>query len=96
MLDKITGGVYKSTPHRVKCQTRNARLSYPFFFDPDYFAQIKPIEGMMNIIDDKEERWDKSSVHEISGTFGEYLIRKNSRSFPELHDKVIKSLDCNN
>ena len=91
MLDRMTGGLYKSTPHRVKCQTEGNRLSYPFFFDPSFTAEVKPIEGLLNdgIVDDKDDRWDKASVHAFSGTYGEYLLRKVSKVFPELHSAVI-------
>ncbi len=90
MLDRMTGGLYRSTPHRVKCQTKNDRLSYPFFFDPNFFAEVKPIEGLMMQEDDKDERWDRASVHRFSGTYGQYLLNKVSKVFPELHGQVLK------
>lgn len=90
MLDRMTGGLYKSTLHRVKCQTKGNRLSYPFFFDPSFNAEVKAIENCgSSLTDDKDERWDKSSVHAFSGTYGDYLMKKVSKVFPELHNKVI-------
>lgn len=92
MLDRMTGGLYRSTPHRVKCQTKGNRLSYPFFFDPSFNAEVRAIEGLVNtksLVDDKDQRWDKSSVHQFTGTYGEYLMKKVSKVFPELHNKVI-------
>src|SRR5918996_1644744 len=43
MLDRMTAGQYKSTPHRVQNVTRRDRISFPFFFDPNFDAKIKPI-----------------------------------------------------
>ena len=90
MMDRMTGGLFRSTPHRVKRQILNDRLSYPFFFDPNFFAAVQQIEGIKMQTDDKDERWDKASVHEFSGTYGEYLLKKVSKVFPELSRKVIE------
>ena len=86
MLDRMTGGRYKSTPHRVHNLARRDRLSFPFFFDPNFNAEVKPIEGVDRdvIAADRADRWDKASVHEFSGTYGDYLLRKVSKVFPQL------------
>ncbi|MEK6300897.1 MAG: 2-oxoglutarate and iron-dependent oxygenase domain-containing protein [Acidobacteriota bacterium] len=89
MLDRMTGGLYRSTPHRVKNPARRDRLSFPFFFDPNYNVEVKPIEVSWPVDDDREERWDRASVHEFNGTYGEYLLSKVSRVFPELHREVV-------
>jgi hypothetical protein len=41
------------------------------------------------VVDYREERWDRASVHEFNGTYGEYLLGKVSRVFPELHREVL-------
>ncbi len=87
MLDRMTGGLYKSTPHRVRNVSGRARLSFPFFFDPNFNAEVKPIE--MPAYDDKNERWDCASVHEFKGTYGEYLLGKVAKVFPELRQTVL-------
>ena len=89
MLDRMTGGLYRSTPHRVRNVNESARLSFPFFFDPDFDAEVKPIDPHASVDDDKEGRWDGASVHEFRGTYGEYLLRKVSAVFPELGDDVL-------
>jgi len=89
MLDRMTRGLYRSTPHRAKNRTGYDRLAYPFFFDPNFNAEVKAIELDRRIDDDREERWDRASVHEFSGTYGDYLLGKVSRVFPQLRRDVL-------
>jgi isopenicillin N synthase-like dioxygenase len=91
MLDRMTGGLYRSTPHRVENRSGHDRLSFPFFFDPNFNAEVRPIEGINTAVvsDDKDERWDRTSVHEFRGTYGEYLLGKVSKVFPQLRKKVL-------
>jgi len=89
MLDRMTGGLYRSTPHRVRNPGDRDRLSFPFFFDPNFDAEVKRIvsDGVIkddHIDDDKHERWDGASVHEFRGTYGDYILAKVSKVFPEL------------
>lgn len=89
MLDRMTGGLYRSTPHRVRNLSSRNRLSFPFFFDPNFNAEVKPIQPKLPASDDPQERWDKLSVHEFSGTYGDYLLNKVSKVFPELKREVL-------
>ncbi len=85
MLDRLTRGLYRSTPHRVRNVTTRGRLSFPFFFDPNFKARIEPIDlSGAAMSDDKDERWDKASVHTFEGTYGDYILDKVSKVFPEL------------
>lgn len=100
MLDKLTKGVYRSTPHRVRCHPSEDRYSFPFFFDPAFDAEIIPLPttSLMALLkennseevtlptDDKNTRWDGRSVHEISGKFGKYLTYKMSSILPVLKE----------
>jgi isopenicillin N synthase-like dioxygenase len=43
MLERLTGGRYRSTPHRVRNTSGHDRLSFPLFFDPDFTAAIEPL-----------------------------------------------------
>lgn len=87
MLDRLTGGAYKSTPHRVKNVSGKSRLSFPFFFDPAFDAEIVPLP-QATASDDSAERWDQANVHAWSGTYGDYLIGKVSRVFPALAEQA--------
>lgn len=89
MLDRMTGGAYRSTAHRVRVPVEHDRLSFPFFFDPNFNAEVKPIEGVGSYDDDKERRWDKASVHQFRGTYGDYLLNKVSKVFPQLRRDVL-------
>lgn len=89
MLDRLTGGLYRSTPHRVRNVSGRDRLSFPFFFDPNWQAEIEPLPLDHLVVDDRQERWDQANVHAIHGTYGEYLLGKVSKVFPHLQREVL-------
>jgi isopenicillin N synthase-like dioxygenase len=91
MLDRMTGGRYRSTPHRVRNPAPRDRLSFPFFFDPGFSALVRPIDlsGRDRPPDDAADRWDRASVHAFEGTYGDYLLAKVGKVFPELRSKVM-------
>ncbi len=90
MLDRITGGLYRSTPHRVKNRSGRDRLSFPFFFDPNFEATVEPIASLVDSgADDWHERWDGVSLRLFEGTYGDYVLRKVGKVFPELRREVI-------
>jgi isopenicillin N synthase-like dioxygenase len=89
MLDRITGGRYLSAAHRVQARREQPRLSFAFFFDPNFQAEVRRLSLAGDVYDNKTDRWDHASVHEFSGTYGDYLLNKVSKVFPELGRKVL-------
>lgn len=90
MLERLTCGQLRSTPHRVRNESGRSRLSFPYFFDPAWDAELAPIEGLgAPPVDGRAGRWDGASVHEVGGTYGEYLLSKVARVFPELGRDVL-------
>jgi polar amino acid transport system ATP-binding protein len=87
MLDRVTGGLYRSTPHRVRNVSGGSRVSFPFFYDPGVDAPLTPVRAAAE--DDAATRWDGASVHAFEGTYGDWLLAKVSQVFPQLGDQVL-------
>jgi isopenicillin N synthase-like dioxygenase len=89
MLERMTGGRYRSTPHRARNTGSRARLSFPFFFDPGWDAEVYELPGVGVATEPSPPRWDNADLREISGTYGDYLLGKVSKVFPALRDHVL-------
>jgi len=91
MLDRLTGGYYRSTPHRVRNVSGNERLSYPFFFDPDFDAEVPPLPEMARRAGSDTgagPRWDGQDLRAFTGTYGDYLVGKVAKVFPALRGNL--------
>jgi isopenicillin N synthase-like dioxygenase len=94
MLERLTGGIYGSTPHRVRNPGSSDRLSFPFFIDPSWDAIIERLplgtrsgnetQNGAEARQDCSDRWDHENLHEFGGTYGEYILNKVGRVFPDL------------
>jgi isopenicillin N synthase-like dioxygenase len=90
MLDRLTGGWYRSTPHRVRNLSGHGRLSFPFFLDPGFTAEVPPLPDRAAAGDDGRRRWDGQDLRAFSGTYGDYLLGKVSKVFPQLRRDVLE------
>ncbi len=88
MLERLTAGRYVSALHRVTNITSKMRISMPLFLDPGFDAVLEPIAvapgGSAASVGTPVKRWDGTDLAKLSGTYGDYLLGKVSKVFPEL------------
>ena len=100
MLELWTHGLYRATPHRVRYPPLNAaegavigdRLSFPFFFDPNWKASLQPIDALAEEgakVQRHEQgvyqRWDDLDLQTMPRSlYGDFLWSKVSKCFPHL------------
>jgi isopenicillin N synthase-like dioxygenase len=89
MLDRLTGGWYRSTPHRVRNRSGRERLSFPFFFDPAFEAEVPALPGRARLDGSGHPRWDAEDLRAFRGTYGDYLLGKVGKVFPQLRADVL-------
>lgn len=100
MLDRLTGGHYRSTAHRVRNTSGRDRLSFPFFLDPSWDSRLDdlPVLGDPDLgrpptptstptstpATAPAERWDGRDLQGVTGTYGDYILTKVRHVFPDL------------
>lgn len=104
MLEVWTHGLYKATLHRVRNQAERDRMSFPLFFDPNWYCTLETIDrGLFSVEvqaelakmenEESEPRWDGLTLQQFTGkvTYGEFVWPKISRVFPELASMPVRS-----
>jgi len=73
-------------------RSRNSRISMPFFFDPAFDAVLQPIPGVKPRMsaDARGNRWDGLDLTAVDGTYGDYLLGKVSKVFPDLGQNHLR------
>ncbi len=91
MLERLTGGRYRSTPHRVRNTSGMSRLSFPYFFDPSWDATVPTLPLDPKAVDltpmPDRDRWDDADVTTWDGPYGDYLSAKVAKVFPALFER---------
>lgn len=92
MLERLTGGRYRSTPHRVRNVGTADRLSFPFFLDPGWDTEVVPLPlDITGPAGPPPPRWDGADLlAELSGTYGDYLMGKVGKVFPQLREAHLR------
>ena len=88
MLERASGGRFRSTPHRVRLPSTD-RYSFPLFLDPSWDAVVEPLPGT-EPVDADSPRWDGASVFDGEGPYGDYLLGKVSKVFPDLYRDIVE------
>ena len=90
MLERLTNGRYLSALNRVKNSGASERLSMVLFLDPAFAARLAPLPGVLPESDrpHTDVRWDRIDPHAAQGTYGEYLLSKVTKVFPDLATRV--------
>lgn len=93
MLELWTWGILKANPHRVRNQANRGRLSFPFFYDPNWKSTLEridqhllPLELLSQASSSAEARWDGLELHRLNAdtTYGEFVWSKIRNVFPHL------------
>jgi isopenicillin N synthase-like dioxygenase len=92
MLDRLTGGRYRSTAHRARNHAGGDRYSLPFFLDPGWDASVTPLtlDDSWQVPLDASARWDRANLRDLDGTYGEWLQAKVAHVFPHLLPRTIR------
>ena len=94
MLERLTAGRYVSALHRVRNVSGAIASRCRCSSIPSFDAVLEPIEVLApdpTAINRRRHgrRWDGADLAAVSGTYGDYLLGKVSKVFPQLRAKVL-------
>jgi isopenicillin N synthase-like dioxygenase len=89
MLERLTAARYLSALHRVRNVSSQSRISMPLFLDPGFDAVLEPVAVSAGARA-RAPRWDGRELATLSGTYGDYLLGKVAKVFPELGRRHLK------
>ena len=72
-----TNGLYRSTLHRVIHRSPKFRVSLPFFFEPAFDAEVRPLHAAKRKIE--QEGWiveNQGKVERAGVRYGDFLTSK--------------------
>ena len=88
MFARLTRGRFHSAPHRVVNRAGVSRYSFPLFFDPDFVGEVEPLPIAAES-GDGDARWDGVDFHKPIGRYGDYLLGKVTKVFPDLAEAKL-------
>jgi isopenicillin N synthase-like dioxygenase len=99
MLEYWSQGLLWATPHRVRESAGEGRLSFPFFFDPAWKANIRRVKPEIlasrgwspadRLLRTQSDRWDRLQLHSLEDMdYGTFVWSKIRNVFPCLASEI--------
>lgn len=78
MMQHWTGGLFKSTKHRVVNASGNQRISFPFFYEPNFDAEVRPQLSSPAVREHMQRQQEAGSETIV---YGQHLMGKVYQNF---------------
>ena len=92
MLERMTGGRYRSTPHRVRNTGGDGPAVVPVLLRPGVGRRGLPAPASPDPAPDEAGPSAGTAQRPTAwtGTYGDYLLGKVAKVFPDLFDDVVE------